>query len=91
MTFKKGDSTCTSTLCWDCDRSILECSWLHIDKPVDGWTAIPTKLRVQTKKQEAHFIDSFKVEKCPLFIPVDSERKKDDQTGWTSTLRTLFD
>lgn len=52
------------TLCWRCKNAAGFCSWS--DKsftPVDGWTAIPTKI----KNGRNDYMDSFEVIECPLF------------------------
>ena len=51
------------TLCWRCAKACGECSWSDGSfTPVDGWAAIPTKIRTESEP-----IDSFLIEKCPLF------------------------
>ena len=52
-----------ATLCWRCENACAKCSWSKDFTPVEGWVAIPTKIR------ESHegTIDSYIVLKCPQF------------------------
>lgn len=54
------------TLCWSCRNAVSGCSWAKTGKPVQGWTATPTKVRALDKK--CGYIESFRVEKCPLYV-----------------------
>lgn len=58
-----------NTLCWSCRNAVGYCSWSQSFKPVDGWQAIPTKVKTAG--------DTFVVISCPCYIK-DSER--DGQT-----------
>ena len=52
------------TICWECAKACGECPWSDGSfTPVDGWVATPTKVKCRYK-----IIDSYLVEKCPLFI-----------------------
>lgn len=53
------------TLCWDCRKACGECSWSRCLEcsPVPGWTAIETKLRLNTDV----YIQSYIVIACPEF------------------------
>lgn len=51
------------TLCWDCEKANCGCSWSLHYIPVDGWTAIPTKIN----DPHTNTVDSFIVTDCPLF------------------------
>ena len=55
----------TATLCWDCQNAVRNCSWSKDFIPVDGWEAIPTKIREDNGKR---LVDSFIVKKCPEFV-----------------------
>lgn len=50
------------TLCWSCENACCGCSWSRSFKPVDGWTAVPTKVFAKTD-----FIASYRVMKCPQY------------------------
>lgn len=53
-----------TTICWDCKKALGKCSWSNgTARPVEGWTAIPTKIRVQKGQNN----DSYIVLECPLF------------------------
>lgn len=60
-----------STLCWTCEKACGRCSWSKDFLPVDGWSAIPTKILVLNTKsngvRERIFTDSFDVYYCPEF------------------------
>lgn len=56
------------TLCWDCGNSCGGCAWSREFKPVDGWEAEPTKVKVADTNQYVRLIDSFIVRSCPEFI-----------------------
>ena len=57
-----------STLCWDCEKAGGGCSWSKSFTPVEGWTAIPTKVR--SDSLSIRHIDSFDVYECPEFEPL---------------------
>ena len=54
------------TLCWECKKATggEDCPWANEFKPVEGWTAIPTLVKVQVGQKEQSYI----VSKCPLFV-----------------------
>lgn len=52
------------TLCWDCAKAMLGCSWSREFIPVEGWTAEPTVLHSGNAGQT----DSYVVHKCPEFV-----------------------
>jgi hypothetical protein len=56
----------SKTICWNCKNcgNILECSWSSDFKPVEGWTATPTKINMG----EYGVTDSFCVHACPKFV-----------------------
>ena len=55
------------TLCWSCKKSTGFCSWSEDFIPVEGWKAIPTKIKATSSPRDNRFIDSFLVRECPLF------------------------
>lgn len=69
------------TLCWDCANNGGRCSWSKDFTPVDGWTAIPTKIPAQVYKGDGRMIDSYCVCECPEFELMErlkNRRKKGD-------------
>lgn len=59
-------------LCWTCKRAVPNrgCEWADKLKPVKGWYAIPTKIRMC----EGKYTDSYKIISCPKYIN-DNDRK----------------
>jgi len=55
----------SETLCWTCANALKRCSWSRNFSPVEGWDAIPTKIRMD----RGIAIDSFFVRDCPLYNP----------------------
>lgn len=53
------------TLCWDCRNAVNGCSWARKGKPVNGWKAIPTKIKDPMSRKG--YNESFVVQECPLF------------------------
>ena len=53
------------TLCWTCKNAVCGCSWSKSLTPVDGWDAIPTKVRGNAELDE--WLDSFLVVSCPEY------------------------
>lgn len=58
------------SLCWFCRNAVPDdkgkqgCNWSRNKLPVDGWDAIPTKLKVA-----AHMtVPSYHVKTCPEFV-----------------------
>ena len=51
------------TICWNCKKATGGCSWSDKLIPVDGWEAIPTRVKMVLDK----VVDSYKVIGCPLF------------------------
>lgn len=58
-----------STLCWKCEKACGRCSWSDRFEPVDGWSAVPTKILVSSREKEnsRKYTDSFDVYYCPEF------------------------
>lgn len=56
------------TLCWSCAKACGGCSWSKDFKPIDGWDAIPTKIRIPDDDGGARYVDSFKITACPQYI-----------------------
>lgn len=53
------------TLCWGCSKATgkEDCPWANKLKPVEGWEAMPTKI-----KMTVHItVNSYKIVSCPLF------------------------
>ena len=55
-----------STICWDCKRAVLWCSWSKSYTPVPGWNARQTQISAYDRGKKTHY-DSYKVLECPLF------------------------
>ena len=73
----------TTQLCTVCARAVGFCNWSRNLDPVDGWEAVPTKIRhMNNKANETTSIyetNSYRVVSCPLFIqdaPTAAERKE---------------
>lgn len=61
-----------ATLCWSCAKACGGCSWSDRSfTPVDGWTAVPTKLFGYRGNDGV--IDSYRVIECPLY---EEDRKR---------------
>jgi hypothetical protein len=54
------------TLCWSCKNSLCGCSWSKHFVPVKNWVATPTII-FWNVDGNIYQIESFKVEKCPLY------------------------
>ena len=54
------------TICWDCKNACGGCSWSDHWRhtPVPGWTAVETKVRMNSEL----FAQSFIVIACPEFV-----------------------
>ena len=70
------------TICWYCRNAVPDreedntkgCSWSRRFEPVEGWTAIPTVMRLAYRERAKHNRrktedTSFIVLHCPLFVP----------------------
>ena len=74
----------TFTLCWDCRKACGGCSWSNYDerRPVPGWTAVETKIRMKTDVFEPSCI----VIACPEFerdgIGGGAYRPGGEKSGW---------
>ena len=55
-----------STLCWKCQNATGGCSWSSDFTPVEGWNAMPTRIRQSKGYKDT---DSYIVKKCPQFVP----------------------
>lgn len=53
------------TICWTCENALGDCSWHTSFTPVDGWDAIPTKIKGAFP--DSPEIDSYCVLKCPNY------------------------
>lgn len=59
------------TLCWTCKKAVGGCSWSRSFRPVEGWTAKKTLIRLSPCQKE-DVIESYQVIACP-------EYEKDDK------------
>lgn len=70
--WEKGDAVRRAmlgkTLCVRCDKCDGRCSWSAKPsfKPVEGWTAVETKVRIRT----GLYLDSYIVLACPEYEPI---------------------
>ena len=61
------------TICWECKHADKGkdsiCPWDREFKPVEGWDATRRDILVQgtNQNQPAHYDESYRVNKCPLF------------------------
>ena len=60
-----------SQLCWNCQRAIGKCKWSQTGEPIEGWDA--EKVIINDIEGKIH---TYKIKKCPLFVPDDVKRKK---------------
>lgn len=68
------------TLCWSCRvPGTGGCEWDRDFKPVEGWEANPTKLRLWEKGGNG--TDSFCVISCPKYQKIESGRKSDGRAS----------
>ncbi len=58
-------------ICFDCINAVGGCSWSQFFKPVKGWTAKRTKIKVN----ETTTLKTYYITACPLFIQDNSRRK----------------
>ena len=58
------------TLCWDCANATGGCSWADHNehKPIPGWEAIETNIRIHNPSCDADATKSYIVLSCPEFI-----------------------
>lgn len=57
-------------ICADnCATPICDCPWLHAGKPIPGWNAKKSFVRVRSVREETYHIFD-----CPLRIPQPEER-----------------
>lgn len=81
-----------NTLCWICKKSCggeNGCSWFNGFKPVPGWKAIETKLKVNPFRP---LIKSYKVICCPQFEKdnfVVKKTQRQQAKGLGISVRTL--
>ena len=70
------------TLCWKCANACGGCSWSNHweHTPVSGWTATPTKLRLDNDKNGGSYI----VFDCPEYVPdkLPTHAPKTIRGGW---------
>lgn len=63
-----------ATLCYECARSVSFCPWSKRGEAVEGWNAVPTKLKNGQSRNGSgqvvpeSVVDSYHVIDCPLFI-----------------------
>ena len=62
------------TLCWKCENACGDCSWSdHWEhRPVPGWKAVPTQMKLNNYRNGESFI----VIECPEFVPKPKKQKQ---------------
>lgn len=77
-TFRTSDGTPIGSLCQMCQNAVptyeCGCSWSRDFQPVNGWTAVPTRLKDTEDGEEVAF-SSFCVMECPEFLADGAPRK----------------
>lgn len=77
-TFHTSDGTPIGSLCQMCQNAVptyeCGCSWSRDFQPVNGWTAVPTRLKDTDDGEEVAF-SSFCVMECPEFLADGAPRK----------------
>ena len=65
MSKKQSENAYTrnQTLCWDCAKACAGCNWSRQHEPVDGWEAVPTKIKICSTVE----MDTYRVINCPEF------------------------
>lgn len=59
--------------CAVCRRHIGQCSWLHMGRPVPGWTAEPVRLVIASTRSRRYVTDTWHILRCPLYVPPSRE------------------
>lgn len=65
--------TTKNTLCWGCQHAVPNydgtrgCSWSREGKPVEGWTAEPSKIK-HSDASGIGYCRSYHVISCPQFL-----------------------
>jgi len=82
------------TLCWSCARACGGCSWTERDpathairfEPVKGWEAEKTTINGSKsehgEKCYRYTTDSYRVVRCPLYVPDRRTRAKSAMPEW---------
>lgn len=52
-------------MCWGCDNACGGCNWSDSLKPVEGWNAIKTRIKINAETGE--YTDSYFIIECPEF------------------------
>ena len=59
--------------CWDCQRAVVGCPWSTMARPIEGWTAVKTKI---PNGCGSEFTESYHITACPLFKRDERGRNK---------------
>lgn len=69
VTHQKGNASSkrqkNESICWSCKNACGSCPWSSSFTPVEGWNAIPTK--VKGNNYTGEIIDSYHVISCPMY------------------------
>lgn len=96
-TFHTHSGDPTGSLCQSCQKAVphgeCRCSWSDHFEPVDGWTAIPTRI-IESKDGDEDSFASFCVTDCPEFLedePKDRYQEEDEEEPEEqSTLEPIY-
>lgn len=75
------------SICWKCRNAVpagrYGCSWSRSFHPVEGWDAKPTLIKNTSHRKGLGMThsNSFRVRKCPRFIPDKEEQKRESWDG----------
>lgn len=64
------------TLCWTCKKATGGCSWSKSFTPIEGWKAIPTKVKINDRSRRGDETDSFDIYECPEFELMERLKEK---------------
>ena len=62
--------------CFDCQRNIMDCPWLHHHKPVPGWDAVLLVKHSYIKCEKREYV-TWAIKHCPLYIQPENGREQD--------------
>jgi hypothetical protein len=81
------------TICVNCKKATGGCSWSKKFEPVDGWNAIPTKIKTGYKYggKIPHIVDSFDVYECPEFELLKMQKAEIDRAEERKWLKLLME
>lgn len=74
--FSNVPTSGNANICFDCAKACGGCSWSAVAadgktllyKPVEGWTATPTKMIVRKDNGDTQEIETYHITACPEFV-----------------------